>query len=51
MFTNLNSSLCFQINVTVPTEYLGEVISDLVKKRGKIQHIDESKFKIALKKG
>ncbi|VTZ66199.1 elongation factor G, putative [Plasmodium chabaudi chabaudi] len=30
------------INVTVPTEYLGEVISDLVKKRGKIQHIDES---------
>ncbi|ETB63261.1 translation elongation factor G, variant 2 [Plasmodium yoelii 17X] len=36
------------INVTVPTEYLGEVISDLVKKRGKIQHIDESKFKRAL---
>ncbi|SCP05237.1 elongation factor G, putative [Plasmodium ovale] len=30
------------LNVTVPTEYLGDVISDLVKKRGKIQHIDES---------
>ncbi|CAA9989310.1 elongation factor G, putative [Plasmodium knowlesi strain H] len=30
------------LNVSVPTEYLGEVISDLVKKRGKIQHIDES---------
>ncbi|SBT77892.1 elongation factor G, putative [Plasmodium ovale] len=30
------------LNVSVPTEYLGDVISDLVKKRGKIQHIDES---------
>ncbi|CRH01110.1 elongation factor G, putative [Plasmodium relictum] len=30
------------LNVTVPTEYLGDVISDLVKKRGKIQHINES---------
>ncbi|SBT79886.1 elongation factor G, putative [Plasmodium malariae] len=30
------------LNVSVPTEYLGDVISDLVKKRGKIQHVDES---------
>ncbi|VWU49233.1 elongation factor G, putative [Hepatocystis sp. ex Piliocolobus tephrosceles] len=30
------------LNVSVPTEYLGDVISDLVRKRGKIQHIDES---------
>ncbi|EUD66291.1 elongation factor G [Plasmodium inui San Antonio 1] len=30
------------LNVSVPTEYLGDVISDLVKKRGKIHHIDES---------
>ncbi|SBT39920.1 elongation factor G (EF-G) [Plasmodium ovale wallikeri] len=35
------------LNVSVPTEYLGDVISDLVKKRGKIQHIDESKARLA----